>query len=301
MDFKQIEAFVNVVKYKSFSKAADASFLTQPTISTHISTLEKELGVRLIDRQGKEALPTRQGKLLYKHAVHLLNTREKAIFSIMKYGSEIDGVLEIQASSVPGEYLVPALMAKFKESHPKVKFYLEQSDSETVEEHLQNHKGELGFVGSSHSSNLQYQTLVKDRMVLITPVNPKFKNKAGKALRVAEFIEEPFVWREQGSATRKEFEDQILGLGYDPRQMHVVARFNSGEAIKQAVSHGLGVSIISHLAVDQDVNQRNYSVFEIEDLNLEREFSLAWNKNTALSPTAEAFKEFVMKTYRINV
>ncbi len=82
MDFRQIEAFVNVVKHESFSKAADASFLTQPTISSHIGSLEKELGQRLINRSGKKALPTKQGRMLYKYAVNMLNTREKAIFSL---------------------------------------------------------------------------------------------------------------------------------------------------------------------------------------------------------------------------
>ena len=129
MDFKQIEAFVNVVKYKSFSKAADASFLTQPTISTHVATLEKELGTKLIDRRGKEALPTKQGQILYKYAINLLNTRGKAVFALESYANEIGGVLELQASSIPGEYIVPELMAKFKEKYPLVKFYLEQSDS----------------------------------------------------------------------------------------------------------------------------------------------------------------------------
>lgn len=75
MDFKQIEAFVNVIKYKSFSKAAEATFLTQPTISTHISSLEKELGVTLIDRMGKESRPTKQGRAFYNYAINLLHTR----------------------------------------------------------------------------------------------------------------------------------------------------------------------------------------------------------------------------------
>ncbi len=89
MEFKQIEAFINVVKYKSFSKAADASFLTQPTISTHISSLEGELGVTLIDRMGKESRLTKQGREFYKYAINMINTREQALYAMEKAGKEV--------------------------------------------------------------------------------------------------------------------------------------------------------------------------------------------------------------------
>ena len=298
MDFKQIEAFVNVVKYKSFSKAADASFLTQPTISTHVNTLEKELGVRLIDRNGKEALPTKQGKILFKYAIHMINTREKAIFSLQSFNKEIDGILEIQASSVPGEYLVPPLITKFRERYPRVKFYLEQSDSNKVEENLMEQKGEIGFIGYMGASNLMYEKLTDDHMVLITPRNDRFESIAGREILIEDIINEFFVWREQGSATRKEFENKISLMGYNPKQMKVVALMNTMEAIKQAVSNGLGISIISGIAVDCDQSCRGYLTFEIKDMNLDREFYLVWNKNVALSPTAEAFKTFVLDLYK---
>lgn len=294
MDFKQIEAFVNVVKYKSFSKAADASFLTQPTISTHINTLEKEFGTRLIDRCSKEALPTKQGKLLFKYAINMLNMREKATFSLKSFTNEIEGILEIQASSVPGEYMVPSLITKFREKYPKVKFYLEQSDSSNVENNILEQKGEIGFIGYKGNNNsLLYEKLTTDKIVLITPQNEKFINLKGQKIKLEDFIDEPFVWREQGSATRKEFEDKISDLGYS-KQMNVVARMNSMEAIKQAVSNGLGISIISKIAIENNLDNREFLTFEIKEINLDREFYLVRNKNIALSPTAEMFKEFVL-------
>ena len=296
MDFRQIEAFVNVVKYKSFSKAADASFLTQPTISTHVSTLEKEFGLKLIDRRGKEALPTKQGRILYKYAINLLNTREKAVFSLECYANEIEGVLEIQASSIPGEYVVPELMSKFRKKYPLVKFYLEQSDSSKVEDNLLEQKGEIGFLGYRGTANLNYEKILTDPVVLITPNNEKFRALAGKALSPEHFISEPFVWREQGSATRKEFEAAISTMGYDPKQLNVVARANSMEAIKQAVSHGLGVSAVSKIAIECNLNCEQFLSFPIEGMEIDREFYLVWNKNTALSPTAETFKNFVLDT-----
>lgn len=94
MDFKQIEAFVTVVEQKSFSKAADICLLTQPTISARISTLEKELGVRLIDRNGKETYLTDYGKVFYKYAAEMLDTRDKATNSINNLSNEIKGMVD---------------------------------------------------------------------------------------------------------------------------------------------------------------------------------------------------------------
>jgi DNA-binding transcriptional LysR family regulator len=297
MDFKQIEAFVNVVKHRSFSKAADALYLTQPTVSTHINTLEKELGVHLIDRRGKEALPTKQGMILYKYGVSMINTREKAIFSLNSTAHQIEGILEIQASSIPGEYIVPSLMAKFRERYPLVKFYLEQSDSSTVEANLLSQKGEIGFSGYRPAGNLVFEKLMSDKMVLIAPNDKRFQAMEGQKVRIKDIINEAFIWREQGSATRRQFEDKIGAMGFNPKQMNVVARVNSMEAIKQAVGSGLGVSIVSRIAVEGNPYPRILA-FEIQDLNFEREFYLVWNKNVPISPTAEAFKNFVLKEYQ---
>ena len=154
MDFKQIEAFVNVVKYKKFSKAADASFLTQPTISTHINNLEKELNVILLNRQGREITMTKQGETFYSYAVNILNLREQATLSIQGMNREVEGVIELQTSSIPGQYYIPKILGEFRSRYPGVKIFLEQSDSRNVMDNIINQKGEIGFTGTKLSNNL---------------------------------------------------------------------------------------------------------------------------------------------------
>lgn len=147
MEFRQLEAFVNAAKYKSFSKAADATFLTQPTISTHVSNLENELGVRLLNRSGREISLTPHGHEFYSYAVELLNTRSRAVMSMKNLKEDLDGILEIQTSSIPGYFYLPQVMEEFHELFPRVRFYVEQSDSRLVNENLMNQRGELGFTG----------------------------------------------------------------------------------------------------------------------------------------------------------
>lgn len=293
MEFKQIEAFVNVIKYKSFSKAADASFLTQPTISTHISSLEKELGVTLIDRMGKESRPTKAGRAFYKYAISLINTREKALVEIGRGGTELSGILDLRASSIPGEYIVPELMTGFRQLLPQVRFYMEQSDSEAVWEAIEQGDGELGFTGGYKNNGLRYELLFKDPVVLITPRNEKFLALAAKSEFIGseDFLEEAFVWREEGSATRRNFEEMVYaGRG---RRPNIVATVNSLEAIKRSVAGGLGVSVLSQVAVKKDAGA-NYLVFRMADVAIEREFYLVTNKNVTLSPAAVRFRDFVL-------
>ena len=223
MDFKQIEAFVNVIKYKGFSKAAEATFLTQPTISAHVNALEKELQLQLIDRTKKEALPTAEGKLFYNYALTMLNTREQAIYSLQNFSLNINGTIGIQSSSIPGEYIVPGLIADFKKEYGKAKFYLEQSDSSLVADNIKAHKGEIGFTGHKENDGLTYKLLMKDKAVLITPQVPHFKEREGERLQLKDFIGEPFSLRERGSATRETFE-RGTGRQRHPPHFHECGR-----------------------------------------------------------------------------
>lgn len=297
MDFRQIEAFVNVIKYKGFSKAAEATFLTQPTISAHVNALEKELKLQLIDRTKKEAIPTAQGKLFYNYALTMLNTREQAIYSLQNFSLNINGIIDIQSSSIPGEYIVPGLIAEFKKEYGKARFRLEQSDSSMVADNIKAHKGEIGFTGHQENDGLTYKLLMKDKAVLIAPVEESLKKRKGESLRLKDIIGMPLLLRERGSATRETFERELDAKGIPHTCMNVAASMNSMEAIKQAVRGGMGVSIISEVAAHRDKGDRGYLVFDIEDYDVERKFYLVYNDKITMSPTAETFKFFVLEKY----
>lgn len=297
MEFKQIEAFVNVVKHKSFSKAADASFLTQPTISAHVSALERELGVPLLERLGKESRPTKEGRAFYKYALDMINTREKALLSIKQNGQELEGVLEIQASSIPGQYMVPELISVFSERYPKVRFYVEQSDSAAVLENLCEQKTEIGFAGCFKDNGLLYERINSMQSVLITPKTEEYKKLWEKrhVVDIAQMEGKAFIWREEGSATREAFEQLYAErIGERPS---VIATMNSIEAIKRAVSWNLGVAILPEISVDRAEDEGIFS-FELRDEAFDREFYLISKRNAVLSPVASAFRKFVLNYYR---
>ncbi|MDY6045148.1 MAG: selenium metabolism-associated LysR family transcriptional regulator [Peptoniphilus sp.] len=296
MDFKQISAFVNVVKYKSFSRAADAAFLTQPTISAHVISLEKELGVILLNRNRGEVVLTEEGKKLYSYAVDLINTRDEALREVKKdVREEIAGVLSMQVSSVIGESWLPQHLVDFRRQHPYVRFFIDQSDSDIVENNLLAGQGDLGFLGKKPNVALGSEKVLTDPLVLICPKNEKYKSmyEKSRVLSIKEILGENFIWREEGSATRRQFEKEVEKLGYSSYQWGMSALLTHIESIKKCVEYGLGISVVSKISAYENYEARNYLIFKIKELHMTRDFYMVWNKNTILSQPAQTFKKYI--------
>ena len=288
MDFKQIEAFVNVVRYKSFSKAADATFFTQPTISTHIRNLEKELGVKLLDRKSRVVEMTPQGSKFYKYAVEMINARAQVIDALDNDSDSVKGILEIQTSSIPSVTFLPELLAGFRREHSGIQYYVSSSDTQTVVDNILDRRGEIGFIGEEFISNATELTkIATDKVVMIAPESYGINDK----ITMAEAVTYPFIWRETGSATRKTFEASAVALGYDKEAFDVAALFNDMDSIIRSVEEGLGVAIISEKVASSIGG--HVKIVEIDEFSEERSFYMINLRSISLSPAAEAFSEYV--------
>lgn len=288
MDFKQIEAFVNVVRYKSFSKAADATFFTQPTISTHIRNLEKELGVKLLDRKSRIVEMTPQGSKFYKYAVEMINARAQAFDALNDNSENIGGILEIQTSSIPAVTFLPDLLSGFRTSHPRIQYYVSVSDTQTVIDNITERRGEVGFIGEKiSSSSIECTKVAVDKSVLIAPVDLDIPS----SIKLADAIQYPFIWRETGSATRRSFEQTALRSGFEKEEFEVAALVDDMDTMIRSVEAGLGVAIISE-KVASSIGGR-VKVAEIEDFTEDRVFYMINLKSTSYSPAAEAFSSYV--------
>ena len=288
MDFKQIEAFVNVVRYKSFSKAADATFFTQPTISTHIRNLEKELGVKLLDRKSRTVEMTPQGSKFYKYAVEMINARALAFEAISDDSESVGGILEIQASSIPGVTFLPDLLAGFRSEHKGIQYYVSVSDTQTVIDNISDRRGEIGFIGEKvASSSMECTRVAADRSVLIAPLSYDLPSE----IRLSEAVSYPFIWRETGSATRKTFEQAALNSGFDKDVFDVAALMDDMDAIIRSVEAGLGCAIISEKIASS--LEDKVRIANIKDFKEDRSFYMIMLKSLSLSPAAESFAAYV--------
>ena len=297
MDFRRLEVFIKAYQQKSFSKAGQALCLAQPTISEHIRLLEEDLGLALFDRQGKEVLPTRAGQLLYQYAVQLMALRQDSLRAMKQFRDKGLGDLLIGGSNIPGQYLLPGLVGRFKERFPKIQIQLLIGDTQSIQDNVLNGTIELGLVGALiDHRQISCQLLTADKLVCIFP--PASAKEKQKAIDAGELLTFPFILREKGSGTRKALEQALKKIHLDIKDLQVVAEMGSNEAIRQAVKAGVGISIISRLAVSEDLEQGRLREVKIGKLPLPRNFYLITLKQRTLSPLAQEFKEFILKSVK---
>lgn len=297
MYFHQLEAFVQVADNQSFSKAAKAMYLSQPTVSAHIKSLESELGVPLILRTTKEVLLSDAGHIFYDYAKELLHTRDVATLMMQSYATEIKGELPVSASTVPSQYLLPELLTEMYLRYPDLKVSVHQADSSQVINQIENYDAEVGFTGMQLSdSKCIFEPILDDQLVLITPNTPAYQVYQGH-FPISQLRYLPFVFREKGSGTRKEADAFFQSIGLNDQQLHILTELPSTESVKQAVCHGLGVSVISRMAAE-DYEKFGYLLtFDLDSELLKRSIYLVYHKNRVLTPAAKSFIEVVREKY----
>ena len=291
MEFKQVECFVAVARKCSFSKAADVLFLSQPAITSNIQKLEKELGIILFDRRNRNTTLTKGGEEFFPHALEILNARDKAKMALDPDNKKIEGVLEICASTIPEQYLLPHIIKAFKEAYPQVLFSIRHKDSKEVAEEILVGKTNFGFIGAKYpNEGIKYIDFFEDRLVLITSPEKSFNTDS---ISIKSLIGEEIVLREEGSGTRLLIERALKEKKLDINIFKSRTINYSLEALKKMVALNIGISFASDISVKCEVASGRLKQYEIEDLNLNRHFSLVYCNNRYLSPVEEKFKDYV--------
>jgi DNA-binding transcriptional LysR family regulator len=293
-NFRELEIFCRVVELESFSKAAEAVFLVQASVSERIATLEKKIGVRLLDRLSKKVIPTAAGELMYKHALLLLEMKETAQLEIEKFLGMKQGTISMGGSTIPGEYILPDLIGRFSRKYPHLSVTLTIADSSEIEKLVLEGKLEIGVIGSKSShANLLCQKLWEDELVLAVPVGHPWARR--KSISVPELRETPFILREEGSGTLKILENYLRQSGEDgSKALNVTARFGSSTAVKEGIKSGLGVSILSAIAVDTEVKTGLLKILKVKGFPMSRSFFLIRNKLRIASPSCRAMHDFLL-------
>jgi DNA-binding transcriptional LysR family regulator len=293
MDLRQLEIFVKVAELGSFSKAAEALFLTQPTVSEHIRALEEELGIRLLDRLGRGAAPTKAGQLLVGYARRILELRREARQALDQFQGRMSGELLVGASTIPGEYVLPALIGRFKEKYPDIAISLLIGDTQRAVDWLLEGRVEVAVAGAQipHRA-LQYRELMPDELVLVVSAAHPWHGK--KTATLEEVRAEPLIVRERGSGSRHALERALAEVGLDLSAFRVVGEMGSTQAIKQAVKAGVGISLISKRAVVEECQHGILHCVKVKDLRFSRAFYLVTNTTRTRSPLAEAFLAFLV-------
>ena len=291
---KKLEAFCKVVDLKSFTRAAEAVFLTQPTVSEHVRSLEQELGQKLLDRLGRVVEPTPVGRVFYGYARKILQARQEAVEAVKQYSGSLVGRIMVGCGTIPGTYLLPELIGRFRLQYPSIKATLRISSSRIISEKVLEEELDLGMVGAKWSeSGLSWTRMFHDELILA--VHPNHPWAHGKAVSLAEAVQEPFILREPGSGTRKVLFRILEENGLKPGKLREVAEIGSTAAIKEAVKAGIGISILSRCALRDDISCGRIAAVAIKGQTLKRSFYLVQRKNRELSPVASVFLEYLRK------
>ena len=298
MNLKQLEAFVQVSESGSFSKAAKELFLTQPTLSAHISSLEKELNVRLVIRNTKEVSLSDDGKDLYRYAKQITDL-EKAIEERFYMDSD-DGkhFITIAASTIPAQYLLPKVLMCYRERYPKEQIKIMETDSSEVVTQVVDHMVDVGFTGTVlEKKHCKYIPFYKDELAVITPDTPEYRILKEQNRDDIDWIKrKPLILREEGSGTRKEAEKQLKNAGISMEDLDIVASIANQETIKKSVKQGMGITVLSRLAAE---DEDGLLIFPIPGADEGRDINLVYNKNYQTTRSADRFIRIVKEVYDI--
>ena len=292
LDIHQLAIFTKVAELKSFSRAAQEMYLTQPTISQHMTSLESYLGTKLFDRLGKEIALTKAGEVLYRYAKQIIALRGEAQQALEHFLGKKSGHLVLGASTIPGEYILPPLLGTFKKQYPEIRITLKIGDTEEIVDALLNHKIELGIIGAKIShARLKYTPFVEDELIIAVPKGHRWWKKT--SVGVQDLNEEPFIMREAGSGTRISMEKRLHELGIATDSLNIIAEVGSTTAVKQAMKASLGISLISARAVEEEIKLKLLKKIPLKKVKFTRTFFIIQDKRRTASPLCKALVQFL--------
>lgn len=283
-----LDTFTEAAERSSFTAAARALGLTQAAVSQRVQTLERELGVPLFRRVGGRVELTDAGRRLHDYARRILDLHREARDEVTGHETPVEGELAIAASSIPGDYMLPALLAAFGPLYPHVRVRAAVSDSAAVIGQLERGEVSVGLVGRKpDAGHLEARHLADDRIVLVVPPGHALTRK--KSVPLDRLAAHPLVLREAGSGLRHSFEAALTRTGRSLADLRVALELGSNEAIQEAVQRGVGIAVLSALAVRKEVAAGRLVALEIDGLCCDREMFSVTDRRRVLSTPARLF------------
>jgi DNA-binding transcriptional LysR family regulator len=287
-----IETFCRVAELGSFTAAAKEAGVTQAAISQRIHALERSLRASLFDRSGGRILLTESGRRLYQYAQRILELHREARQAIHGQMQPVTGELLLAASSVPGDFLLPAVLSNFRRQHPAIQVRATVHDSMEVMDQVGRARAHLGLVGrKAQSPHLEFRPFATDELLLAVPLDHRWKRR--KRISLGELAKEPLILRERGSGSRWCFEQALAHVGKSLDDLTVAFEFGSNEAIKGFVMKGSGVAVLSDLALQQELNGRRLHALRVRELPLRRTLFAVLDRRSAVPAPARLFLNFL--------
>ena len=294
MNLRLLEIFCTVYREASFSGAAQRLGLSQPTVSGHVKALEDFFGVPLFDRLGRSIQPTQAGILLFEHGQKIIDLKQLTLETMSSYLDRLEGRLALGASTIPGEYILPRVVGRFREQYPGIRISLEIHDTREITDRVADGTLQAGFVGAmlDEQPHLQFRPFGADTLTLVTPTGAGWQRQS-EVITLEEIRTLPLLFREVGSGTRLALEGWLEDHGLPLSELNIVAELGSTAAIKEAVKEGVGAAFLSTYSTRRAVEVGWIQRLRLPALEkIERRFHRVTNSQRAGSPLRDAFLEF---------
>ena len=283
----QLQILGAIARYGSFTRAAAALELTQPTVSQQIKRLTQTIGMPLFEQLGKQIYLTAAGQEVLGASAMISEKFAELEIAIDELRGLKQRRIDLVASTT-AKYFVPRLLGTFRRKHPDIELALHITNQEGVLARLAKNQGDLYFTGRPPSDlEIELRPILDNPLVVVAPSNHPLAGKTNIALK--ELATEPFIFREAGSGTRSVVEHF---LAENRVAVDVVIELSSNEAIKQAIAGGLGISVLSQHSLDLETQNGLLTILNVEGFPIHRHLYVIYPNGKQLSVAAQTFLDF---------
>jgi DNA-binding transcriptional LysR family regulator len=297
MELGQLEAFVQVASHRSFSKAAEVLFLTQPSVTARIQSLEKELGEPLFERTGRSVRLTDAGSAFLPYADRVLKDVQEGRDALESLRHGDFGSLRIGSALTISTYVLPRILKTFRARYPGVDVSIRTGRSDQVLEMLLNDEAQVGIVRALVHHDIETVHLYDDEVVLVTdPGHPFARSRSAE---IGEVGQQPLIFFDKGSSYYGLVHGVFRDAGVVPRH---AMELDSMEATKKMVEEGLGIAILPRVSVEREIKLGLLVDIEITGVpRIKRQIALVYRRNRRQARTVGAFIEVLQNIYRFDL
>lgn len=295
---QQLRILKAIATEKSFTKAADVLYLSQPSLSKQIKTLEKNLNVRLIHRENNKISFTENGKILLHYSERILPLCEECCRVLIDLKNGERGNLTIGANQTIGRYLLPKILELFVKNYPHINLEIKINSTQNITKRVKNKEIDIGLVSGEiskeFSTHVSAEPFVEDEIILIVPKSHSFASK--NILSKEDLYDLNFITLHSNSTFKKFMDNILIQNKIEINQLKIILQLNSIEGIKAAVSLGLGVAFISSLAIPKEMELKSIKILKIENIHITQPLSIL---NHPKFSKAKAFQFFSMELSKL--
>ncbi len=295
IDLRQIKAFNAIARQGGFSRASQEIGLSQPTLSTHILNLERQLGVKLFDRVGRSVTLTPAGRIFAGFSGKIIDLCRESIQAVEAFSGQVRGELHVEASTVPGEYILPRWLKTFHHSYPEVQVTLTVNDSAKVLEKVATGEVPLGVTGCPGTTSSLESSLLCEDVIILIGAPGTIPDQGGRPLSHESLARLPLIRRESGSGTRSAVEEALAEHGLEHDSLGWCATLGSTRAVIEGALAGLGAAFISQSTVKREIEEGRLTAFNLDGVRITRGFYVVSSSKRTLSPAADRFREELLQ------